>query len=209
MPPPDDSFIIHLVDRATRIETYSQLNQCNSADSCPASAAALQHYLETGEIQQIPLTNCPNPGEGYVVTPPDRQWGRQVTLNRIIRSVQQGDPGNHVVVHGQRSYPNRCNLAPDHYFNLAKIGPQCALNDFRGRAVADKVVWVDASLGGQRVDIWCIGSSEIIEFATRINCMRSNGFRFTRTAVTATLQVPPSSSGFGQPKQSGRKIIGI
>lgn len=184
MAPPDDRYIVSLVPIAQRMAMYWQLNQCNSAACCPAAAAAMQTYLETGRATLIPINQCANPGQGYNITPDVSSWTGPVNIATLVGVVAAGSPGNHVVVHGTRPQRNRCGLAEQHFFNLAKIGPGCTLRDFRGTAVADQVVWVDASASTS--DIWCVGLAQISQFAFGINCM-NNSFRYTRDRITATL----------------------
>ena len=184
MPPPDDRHIVGLVRRDKRLSTYWELNQCNSAACCPAAAAAMQTFLETGNMMTIPINQCANPGQGYNVVPDVNSWNGPTDIAALVHEVASGSPGNHVVVSGTRPQRNRCGLATEHYFNLAKIGPDCTLQDFRGNAVADQVVWVDASASTS--DIWCVGLNQIRQFAFQINCMRDS-FRYTRNHITATL----------------------
>ncbi len=184
MAPIDDRHIVGMVRRDKRLNIYWQLNQCNSAACCPASAAAMQTYLETGNCVTIPVNQCADPGQGYDITPAVSSWDGPVNINRLVREVASGSPGDHVVVSARRPQRNRCRLLPEHYFNLAKIGPGCSLRDSRGVAVADQVVWVDASASTE--DIWCVGLDQIRQFAFRINCMRDS-FRYTRNQISTAL----------------------
>jgi hypothetical protein len=184
MAPPDDRHVVGLVRTDKRLNIYWELNQCSSPACCPAAAAAMWTYLETGNCVTIPINQCANPGQGYDISPPVGSWTGPVDIARLVRAVAGGDPGNHVVVGARRPDRNRCGLATEHYFNLAKIGPGCTLQDDFGHEVGGQVVWVDASASTQ--DIWCVGLTQIRHFAFDINCM-NNSFRYTRERVTATL----------------------
>ena len=126
MPPPDDRHIVSLVPRDKRLHTYWELNQCSSAACCPAAAAAMQTFLETGNMITIPTNQCADPGQGYDILPDVGTWTGPVDVAALVQAVANGSPGNHVVVSATRPSGNRCGLLEQHYSTwprLARIVP--------------------------------------------------------------------------------------
>lgn len=135
----DDKHARDLIDRATRISIYRQLNPCNVdvADNCPAAAQAMFNFLlpQPGQRTSITPALCNEVGHGFMFGPGvDFQ---AATLQRIIELVRDGQPGNVVVVHARRpagALVGGRRLARDHYFCLVRLGPP-----------EDDVFWADCS----------------------------------------------------------------
>jgi hypothetical protein len=135
----DDKHARLLLDRATRLDIYRQLNPWDvsySGDNCPTAADALFHFLSPVAGQHTSITRCLPPNEqGYVIA--SGVHFSPAPLQAIIDMVRQADPGFVVVVHGIRPpgvVVGGHRLVPDHYFCMVKLGPP-----------QDDAFWADCS----------------------------------------------------------------
>lgn len=147
-----DQYARRLLVPDARDRIYRLLNPCNYVvqDNCPSAAGALYHYLTDGLLVD-PLGGprppnrpafCPEGGYGFYVYANFRSaTGQRLRdqLRAIIRIVNRGQPGNHVVLHGIRppiEVQQRQDqaaiqagrdpigvLAENHYASLVKLGP--------------------------------------------------------------------------------------
>ena len=118
----DDKYARLLVDRARRMEIYRRINPCdvNLTDNCPTAAEAMFNFLNERPARAF----CNEIGQGFSHAPNVRF--HRAGLERIIRMVQDGPPGNNVVVHATRppgTVVGGREMAPDHYFCLVRLGP--------------------------------------------------------------------------------------
>lgn len=133
----DDKHARCLIDRATRIDIYRQLNPWDlslNGDNCPSAADVMFHFLGSpapGQKTSITPALQPDP-RGYIPGP--GVHFRPARLGEIIRQVRDAAPGFVVVVHGVRPQEGIVNGEPvayvhgrrmvlDHYFCIVKLGP--------------------------------------------------------------------------------------
>lgn len=104
-----------LLDRllAPNSPLWRQLNpDKNSRVNCPATVAAVDEYLSTGNIRPAPAGKSTSFFKFEAKT-----WSHQIRHFRQVRNVVS-QPNTFVVVHGKRSqkFSSQHNLTPDHYF---------------------------------------------------------------------------------------------
>jgi hypothetical protein len=177
----------NLIDRARRLSIYRQLNPCDTglADNCPSAAQALFNFLSPASRQSTSITPavCNEPGQGFIDGP--GVSFRPASLRAIIRLVDEGSPGNVVVVHGIRppgALVNGRPMARDHYFCLVKLGPP-----------EDDVFWADCSRPGSAMFFPSRSGTpgqwtNTIRGMARFN--RLEAFEFTRGPYSVVLQQP-------------------
>jgi hypothetical protein len=105
-----------------------------AARDCPATADAVDDYLNTGQEVQVPLSV----GTGrYALTANWRRLQRQALIN-YVRSL---GPNHHVVVRGTRraAFRRRHHVSANHFFVLANIGGQVYVIDAMMRSITTNV----------------------------------------------------------------------
>jgi hypothetical protein len=101
---------------------------------CPATADAVDDYLNTGQVVEVPLSV----GTGrYALTANWRRLRRQDLINHV-RSL---GPNHHVVVRGTRTaaFRRRHHVSANHFFVLANIGGQVYVIDAMMRSITTNV----------------------------------------------------------------------
>jgi hypothetical protein len=81
-------------------------------DHCPAVAAAVRQYLDTGDIVGA---RCGGAGNTFEI----HGHLRRLAFNAILERVRRGGHGFHVVVQGHR--PPNTGFTEYHFFNLVNI----------------------------------------------------------------------------------------
>ena len=106
-----------------------------AASDCPATADAVDDYLNTGQVVQVPLSV----GTGRYAT--TANWRRIRQRQALISHVRSLGPNHHVVVRGTRTtaFQNQYEVSANHYFVLANVGGRVYVIDAMTREITTNV----------------------------------------------------------------------
>lgn len=114
-----------------------------SRPDCPATADAVDDYLNTGQVVQVPLSV----GTGRYAT--TANWRRARQRQALINHVRSLGANHHVVVRGTRTaafvnqynqnHPEDPPLSTNHYFVLANVGGRVYVIDAMTREITTNV----------------------------------------------------------------------
>lgn len=115
-------------------EILGQLYPHLAATDCPATADAVDDFLNTGQVAQVPLSV----GTGrYAIS---ANW-RRIQRQALITLVRSLGANHHVVVRGTRTqaFRNQYHVTANHFFVLANIGGRVYVIDAMMRLVTTNV----------------------------------------------------------------------
>jgi hypothetical protein len=152
-----------LIERLTAAESplWEQLNPHGDSDfNCPATAAAVDHFLATGQVA---------PAEAGSATDDFEYRRGPLTPARSLADLftHLARPGSHVTVHGMRDPQHATDLSTDHWFHL--------VNDRGTLVVVD--VFGPSAVGGQATQRLWRGEQAVRDYVRLQELVRFEYYR--------------------------------